>query len=186
MISLQKKMNIFEKIRHYAHNNGKSKKSLTIFSKIFVFLISFLFAFLVLYFIFEYFNLYYYVSLFFSYLVYNFFSASFQNVTLVGTTVDFSTFQINITDVCSGAYELIVFISLIFACFEIKLWKRVVGILGYILAFVIFNLVRIVIVIYSLGILDLMSVDILHTVLFKFGFWIFTLLFFVYFLIFAE
>jgi len=186
VISLQKKMNIFEKIRHYAHNNGKSKKSLTIFSKIFVFLISFLFAFLVLYFIFEYFNLYYYVSLFFSYLVYNFFSASFQNVTLVGTTVDFSTFQINITDVCSGAYELIVFISLIFACFEIKLWKRAVGILGYILAFVIFNFVRIVIVIYSLGILDLMSVDILHTVLFKFGFWIFTLLFFVYFLIFAE
>ena len=182
----KKQKNFFETIRYYAHNKGKNKKTLTIFSKIFVFLVSFLFAFLILYFIFEYFNLYHYVSLFFSYLVYNFFSSNFPNISLSGTTVDFSTFQINITDICAGSYELIVFISLIFACFEIKLWKRLVGILTYLFVFVVFNLVRMIVVIYSLGILDLFSVDILHTVLFKLGFWIFTLLFFIYFLVFAS
>jgi exosortase/archaeosortase family protein len=175
-------MNFIEKIKHYSLNKKKNNFTLTLFSKILVFLVFFFAAFLVLYFLLIYFNGYSFVSTFFAKTVYTHFSYS-PDIVLSGTTLDFQSFEINITDVCSGAYELILFLSLIFACFEIKLWKRLAGILSFLIIFIIFNFIRIISIIYALAYFDTFSVSLLHTVFFKVGFFVFTLLFFAYFLI---
>ncbi len=178
-------MQFFKKIKNLAYNKKKNNFVLTLSSKLIFFLGLFLISFVLLYVLFVYSGLYNNLSGFFAQTVYNHFSYN-SDITLAGTTIDFKAFEINITSVCSGVYELIVFLALIFACFEIKLWKRVVGALFYFVFFVVFNFIRMITVIYSFAYFDLFSVDLLHTLLFKFGFFIITFLFFLYFLIIAD
>jgi len=149
-------------------------------------LFSFLVSFLVLYFLLIYFDIYSIFQTFFSTAIYNHFSMNYENIVLSGNSIDFGRFVINIQDVCSGAYELIVFISLIFACFEIKWGHRIAGAITYFILFLIFNYVRMLTIIYAFAFLDFTSLELMHTILFKFGFLIFTLLFFIYFLIFSS
>lgn len=89
-----------------------------------------------------------------------------------------SEMQINILDVCTGLFELCVFLALILANLLIN-WKyKLYGVLIFVILFLIFNLIRILLMIYLLSNVNIFVVDILHTIIFKLGFFLFFLYFY--------
>ncbi len=80
---------------------------------------------------------------------------------------------INIRDVCTGWFELAVFLSLILATIDVCWKKRILGAIILIPLFLVFNFTRIYIIIFSLLNYDINFVDILHTLLFKLGLFMF-------------
>jgi len=81
--------------------------------------------------------------------------------------------QINIQDVCTGWFELAVFISLIIATIDVYWKKRLCGVLILIPLFFLFNFTRIYLIILALLYLNYNIVDVFHTILFKAGLFIF-------------
>jgi len=85
---------------------------------------------------------------------------------------------INILSVCTGLFELCVFLALIFGNLLVSWKNKFVGALFLIVLFFYFNLIRIIVMIWLLQNVNLQVVDVLHTILFKLGFFIFFIFFY--------
>ncbi len=85
---------------------------------------------------------------------------------------------VNIGEVCTGLFELFVFLALIFATLVVDIKKKIIGSLILIGLFFFLNLVRIYTMIMLFLYANPFVTDVLHTVLFKFGFFIFFVLFY--------
>ena len=85
---------------------------------------------------------------------------------------------INILDVCTGLFELCVFLALIFANLLVTWKSKIYGCVCLIVLFLFFNLTRILAMIWLLSNVNIYLVDVLHTILFKIGFFIFFILFY--------
>lgn len=85
---------------------------------------------------------------------------------------------INILDVCTGWFELAVFISLILATIDRTIINRLVGILILIPLFLVFNFSRIYLVVDAIVKINYEYVEIIHTILFKVGLFLFFCIFY--------
>lgn len=85
---------------------------------------------------------------------------------------------VNIGEVCTGLFELFVFLALMWATLVVNIKKKIVGSLILICLFFFLNLVRIYTMIMLFLYANPFVTDVLHTVLFKFGFFIFFVLFY--------
>ena len=161
--------NFFEKYLNH------DDKKVQLFSRIVIFLSLFFVSLFIIYFLFSFLNFqkpYSWILI-----------KSFENSHTVVPYDDLTGFMIqdemiNIQDVCTGWFELAVFISLIIATIDVSLKKRLYGILILIPTFLVFNFTRIYVIVLSLIYLDVGFVDILHTILFKVGLFIFFGLFY--------
>jgi exosortase/archaeosortase family protein len=134
--------------------------------RILIFLTLFLFLFLILYFPLSQIN--------FSPFFVNIISSSYSDIQVIDSeSFLIDGVQINIIDVCTGWYELVVFIALLLATFEILFLKRIIGSLILIPVFLIFNLLRMYLMIYLILNVNLEFVDFMHTILFKVGLLVF-------------
>jgi len=97
-----------------------------------------------------------------------------------------SKMQINILDVCTGLFELSVFLALIFANLLVNFKNKLLGALLLIILFLFFNLIRILLMVYLLSNVNIFVVDILHTIVFKLGFFLFFLYFYYIWLTISE
>lgn len=86
--------------------------------------------------------------------------------------------EINILEVCTGLFELCVFISLIFANLKISFRNKFIGLIFLLVIFFYFNIVRIIAMIFLIGFFNLNLVNVLHTIFFKLGFFIFFIFFY--------
>jgi len=86
--------------------------------------------------------------------------------------------SVNILSVCTGLFELIVFLALIFANLVVSFRNKIFGSLVLIVLFFYFNLIRIIIMVWLLMTVNIYVVDVLHTLLFKLGFFIFFVLYY--------
>lgn len=93
-------------------------------------------------------------------------------------SLQIGSMTINILDVCTGLFELCVFLALIFSTLIISLKSKIYGALILIVLFLFFNLLRILVMIWLLFNVNIYVVDVLHTILFKVGFFIFFILFY--------
>lgn len=89
---------------------------------------------------------------------------------------------VNIGDVCTGLFELLVFLALILATLTVKIKDKCAGVLILIVLFFYFNLIRIYVMIMLLLFANPFITDFLHIVLFKIGFFIFFILFYYFWL----
>lgn len=85
---------------------------------------------------------------------------------------------VNIGEVCTGLFELFVFLALIFATLVVNIKKKIIGSLILIVLFFFLNLIRIYLMIMLFLYANPFVTDVLHTVLFKLGFFIFFVLFY--------
>jgi len=154
--------------------NNKNKLIATI-TRVILFFVLFLISLAIIYFLFakiNFVNPYTYIL-----------SKSFENKYSVETYSDYSGFNImsesiNILDVCTGWFELAVFIALIIATIDVSIKRRIIGILILIPLFLLFNFARIYIIVESLLKFNYLYVDVLHTILFKAGLVLFFCLFY--------
>lgn len=86
--------------------------------------------------------------------------------------------SVNILDVCTGLFELIVFLALIFANLLVSFKNKLIGSLIALVLFFYFNLIRILIMVWLLTNVNIYVVDVIHTLLFKVGFFIFFVFFY--------
>lgn|GEM_PF-3310734 len=93
---------------------------------------------------------------------------------------------INILDVCTGLFELCVFLALIFANLIIKFKYKIYGFFILIFLFLFFNLIRILTMIWLLSNVNIYLVNILHTILFKIGFFLLFILFYYIWMLLSE
>lgn len=100
--------------------------------------------------------------------------------------IQISEMKINILDVCTGLFELCVFLALIFANLLICLKYKLYGAIVLIILFLFFNLIRILFMIYLLFNVNIFVVDILHTIIFKVGFFLLFLYFYYIWLTISE
>ena len=100
----------------------------------------------------------------------------FYNGANYGLTI--GEMQINILDVCTGLFELCVFLALIFATLIVSFKHKLIGAVILIVLFFYFNLARILAMVWLLQNVNIYVVDILHTILFKIGFFLFFVLFY--------
>jgi len=165
----------FKKLKLKVNNYIKSKlndknKKTAIISRIIIFILIFIVFFLILYGIFSLFN--------FSAIYVNSLMSIFDKNNIIVGFNDYSGFMLNgenifVSKDCSGAFELAVFLALILATFEVSWRKRLYGILILIPLFFIVNFLRIYIIVYGIVHWPLGTVNILHTLLFKVGFFLF-------------
>ena len=94
--------------------------------------------------------------------------------------------EINILDVCTGLFELCVFVSLILANLKVNVKNKFIGLLILLAIFFYFNVVRIMAMIFLIGFFNLHLVNILHTIFFKLGFFILFIFFYYVWLIYSE
>jgi exosortase/archaeosortase family protein len=144
--------------------------------------LSFLVLFLILLFIFWLITKPINLSFIYSSLTSNILTSHNISNTIIASGPDFGlqigSMNINILDVCTGLFELCVFLSLIFATLIVNLKSKLYGALILIFLFLFFNLVRILAMIWLLMNVNIYVVDVLHTILFKIGFFIFFILFY--------
>ncbi len=93
---------------------------------------------------------------------------------------------VNIGEVCTGLFELFVFLALMWATLVVNIKKKIIGSLILIGLFFFLNLVRIYVMIMLFLFANPNVTDVLHTVLFKFGFFIFFVLFYYLWLTFST
>lgn len=94
--------------------------------------------------------------------------------------------EINIVSVCTGLFELCVFVALIFANLKVSFKNKIIGLLFLLILFLYFNLIRILVMIFLLGFANLNLVDVLHTLFFKLGFFVFFVFFYYIWLIYSD
>jgi len=85
---------------------------------------------------------------------------------------------INILETCTGLFELCVFLALIFATLTVSFKYKIFGAFFLIILFFVFNEIRILIMVYLFETTNIFVVDVLHTILFKVGFFLFYIFFY--------
>ncbi len=108
----------------------------------------------------------------------------FFNGTNYGLQI--SQMTINILDVCTGLFELSVFLALIFANLLVSFKYKFYGALALLFLFLFFNLIRILLMIFLLSNVNINIVNVLHTIVFKLGFFLLFIYFYYIWLIISQ
>jgi exosortase/archaeosortase family protein len=174
------KKKIKTKINYYLEHKNKKIQTIT---RIFLFFLLFLVFFSIIYFVFSFFN---FSSLYVPVLE-NIFKQNYD--VLVMKNYDGLIIKgknIFISNECNANFELAVFIALILATFIVSWKRRFIAIVFLLPLIYLFNLFRIYIIIFGILNWSLNSVNLLHTLLFKIGFFVFFGIFYYLFLYFAT
>jgi exosortase/archaeosortase family protein len=94
--------------------------------------------------------------------------------------------EINILEVCTGLFELCVFVALIFANLKVSFRNKFIGLIFLLFLFFYFNIIRIFAMIFLIGFVNLNLVNVLHTIFFKLGFFIFFIFFYYAWLVYSD
>lgn len=126
--------------------------SLLNFSKMFAFLVSYVFDF------FKIPNEIYFYQDYYVLLVYN--------------------LQFSIINLCTGIFEISVFLALIFSNLLVSIYKKIIGATIIFIIFIIFNVFRIFTIIYLIGNNNIIFAKTLHDVLFKLSLFLILVIFY--------